>query len=534
VPEPGRENVDVVVVGCGAGGGVVAKELGESGLSVLVLEAGRRFTPGLDYPTDRQAFETLAPTVFAPDPTRDRYTVGSRDWFDYTRIKGVGGSTLGYLGVVPRFHEADFRVRSEDGIAEDWPLTYGDLEPYYTRAEYELGVAGPEGDEASPFEPPRTRGYPTPAHELGPASLLIKRGADRLGLHLRREPLAIPTLTWMGRRECVRAGTCGLGCAIGAKSSIDVTYVVKAEKTGRVEIRTESVAREITVDTEGRARGVVYFDAEGREREVRARVVVVAGNAVETPRLLLMSRSARFPDGLANGSGVVGAYFMEHLAVVAHGVFDERVDAWRGLPAGGSIQDFYATNPTHPFARGFTIEVNGNRQWPLALARRFPGWGAAHKARVRRVFGRLITLATVGEQLPDVRNRVTLDPRVRDRFGLPVPRITCHVGDNDGAMIEAMRRRLREVFEAAGAVEIVERGFLPGWSAHYLGTCRMGADPRTSVVDPWGRAHEVPNLFIADGSVFVTGGAANPALTIMALATRAAETILQSFDDGTV
>ncbi|HXG04669.1 MAG TPA: GMC family oxidoreductase [Candidatus Binatia bacterium] len=527
-----RTAADVVVVGCGAGGGVAAKTLAEAGLRVVVLEAGPRFRPDRDYPTDRPDFETSAAAVLAPDPERDRYTWRGRERFDYTRVKGVGGSTLAYLGVVPRLHESDFRVRSEDGVAEDWPLGYADLEPYYEEVEYELGVSGPDGAEASPFDPPRRMPYPTPPHDFNRASLAIKRGAERLGLHFTREPLAIPTKPWQGRPACVRAGTCQLGCTVEAKSSIDVTYVPKAERTGRAEIRPLSTVRALTVDTGGRVRSAVYLDAAGHEHEVAARAIVLAGNAVETPRLLLLSRSRRFPDGLANSSGLVGRYFMEHLAVCAWGVFAERLDPWRGVPAGGSIQDFYATDPRNPFVRGFTIEVNAAQQWPLAVARRVGGWGAAHLRRMRQVFGHLIGLATVGEQLPNAANRVTLDPRVRDRFGLPVPRLENRPGANDRAMIAVMKRRLRQVLEAAGAVEIWEPEFLPGWSAHYLGTCRMGRDPRASVVDPWGRTHDVPNLFIADGSVFVTGGAANPALTIMALALRTARFIVESFRRG--
>jgi choline dehydrogenase-like flavoprotein len=525
------EPVDVVIVGCGAGGGVLAKELGEAGLTVVVLEAGRRFIPGVDYPTAEREFELTAPAPFAPDAARDRYTLAG-EAFDVSRVKGVGGSTLAYLAVVPRFHASDFRVRSLDGVADDWPITYDDLEPYYCEVEYELGVSGPDGADASPFEPPRTAPYPAPPHEFNLASLAVKRGADRLGWHLRREPLAIPTKPWHGRPACLRAGVCMFGCAAEAKSSIDVTYVPKAEATGRVELRTECVAREITVDDEGRARSVVYLDAGGREHQVFARAVVLAASAIETPRLLLLSRSRRFPAGLANSSGLVGKYFMEHLAVVGFGVFDEHLGAWRGTPAGGSIQDFYETDRRHPFVRGFTIEVNCSRQWPLAVARRLGGWGAAHKARMKEAFGRIVGLATVGEQLPDVHNTVALDSDVTDRFGLPVPRIAWQPRANDLAMIGAIRGRLVELLQAAGAREIWAPSLMPGWSAHYMGTCRMGRDPRTSVVDPWGRAHDVPNLYVGDASVFVTGAAVNPALTIMALAMRTAEGIARAFRDG--
>jgi len=530
---PNNDSADVIVIGSGAGGGVIAKELGEAGLGVIVLEAGRRYHPYEDYPTHATDFEVRAANVFlANDVRRDRYTTPRDKPFHYNRVKGVGGSTLAYHAMSPRFHESDFRVRSEDGIADDWPITYADLEPYYCAVEYELGVSGPDGALANPFEPPRSQPYPTPGHELNLASCVIKRGADKLGLHLAREPLAIPTRDWNGRPACISAGTCRLGCKIAAKSSIDVTYIPKAERTKRVEIRTECMARKITIDPRGRVRGVVYFDKNGKEVEILGRAIVVAGNAVETPRLLLLSKSKLFPDGLANSSGLVGKRLMEHLSVFAQGVFEERLDPWRGVPTGGIIQDFYATNRQNGFARGYTISVENESQWPLATAYSIPGWGADHKARMRHVFGHRVGLASDGEQLPDEGNRVTLDLAIKDHRGLPVPRLVNICFQNDLAMIRAISTKLKEILEAAGAREVQVQDFIPGYSSHYLGTCRMGVDPGTSVVNSWCRTHDVPNLFIGDGSVFVTGAAVNPALTISALAARTADGIIESFKSG--
>ncbi len=528
-----KDRADVIVVGSGAGGGVIAKELGEAGLEVVVLEAGKRYDPYHDYPTQALDFEVRTNDVFAPkDARRDRYTSGGRSPFNYSRVKGVGGATLWYHAMSPRLHESDFRVRSRDGIADDWPISYSDLEGYYTKVEYELGVSGPDGADANPFEPPRSQPFPTPPHQFNLASQIIKRGAGKLGLHLVREPLAIPTKDWNGRPACINAGTCRLGCKISAKSSIDVTYIPKAEKTGRVHIRTESMAREITVAPDGRARSVIYFDTNGDEKEVAGSVIVVAGNAVETPRLLLLSKSRLFPDGLANSSGLVGKRFTEHLAVFASGVFSERLDPWRGVPTGGIIQDFYETDKKNAFARGWTISVENDGQWPLATAYSVPGWGAEHKARVKELFGHRVGLGSEGEQLPDDRNQVRLDPSVTDSFGLPVPLIINNHFDNDLAMIDGLSSTLRDILEAAGAKEIQVDKITAGASSHYMGTCRMGNDSRTSVVDPWCRTHDVPNLFIGDGSVFVTVGAANPALTISALATRTADGIAAAFKRG--
>ena len=523
----------MIVVGSGAGGGVIAKELGEAGLEVTLFEAGKRYDPYRDYPTQVTDFEIRANEVFLPkDARRDLYTSGGSSPFLYFRVKGVGGSTLWYHAMCPRLHESDFRVRSEDGVADDWPITYADLEPYYTKVEHELGVSGPDGTEANPFEPPHSQPFPTPSHEFNLASRVIKRGAAKLGLHLVREPLAIPTKDWNGRPACINAGTCRLGCKISSKSSIDVTYIPKAEKTGRVHVRTECMVREIKVGPDGRARNVIYFDPDGHEQEAFARVIVVAGNAVETPRLLLLSKSRLFPDGLANSSGLVGKRFMEHLALFAYGVFPERLDPWRGVPTGGIIQDFYATNPTRGFVRGWTISVENDGQWPLSTAYSVPGWGVQHKARVKELFGHRVGLGTEGEQLPDERNQVRLDPSVKDVFGLPVPLIINNHFHNELAMIEAISTSLKDILEASGAVETRVDRITPGASSHYMGTCRMGKDPKTSVVDPWCRTHDVPNLFIGDGSVFVTVGAANPALTISALATRTAEGIISTFRRG--
>jgi len=528
---PSKKQVfDVVVIGSGAGGAVVAKELGEAGVSVVVLETGRRYTPYSDYLTTRTDFELMGHGVFDPaDKRRDVYTTGGANWFNYNRVKGVGGSTLQYAAMSPRLHESDFQVRREDGVADDWPISYAELEPYYTRVEYELGIAGPEGAEANPFDPPRSESYPTPPHGFNSASIAVKRGADALGLHFVREPVAIPSRDWNGRPACIGAGTCHMGCLISAKSSMDVTYVPKAEATGRVSIRSQCTASEIVVGRDGKAHGVVYFDKEGNQQEINARAIVLAANAVETPRLLLLSKSSQFPHGVANSSGLVGKYFTEHLAVFAYGLFSERLDPWRGIPTGGMIQDYYATDQRNNFARGWTVIVTGNSHWPLSVARRIGGWGVEHKKSVETMFGHFVCLASIGEQLPDLRNQVTLDPLRKDSLGLPVPHLINEPRENDRAMIKAISASLKTILEAAGASRVWGNQQVPGMSSHYMGTCRMGLNPNNSVVNAWGRTHDVPNLFIADGSVFVTGGAVNPALTISALATRTAEGIVRAF-----
>lgn len=527
-----KQTTDVIVIGCGAGGGVIAKELVESGLSVTVLESGKRYRPFSDYRTHKQDFETTAEKVFEPDDSRrDRYTSENPEWLGhYGRVKGVGGTTLRYQAVSLRFHESDFRVRSEDGVADDWPITYNELEPYYTKVEYELGVSGPNSEYVNPFTPPRSKPYPTPHHEFNPASQAVKRGADKLGLHMVPASVACPTKPWQGRVACIECGACELGCLISAKSSIDVTYVRKAEFTGRVDILPESMAREITVRPDGKVRSVIYFDKNGKEQEIQARVIVVAGNAVETPRLLLLSKSKQFPDGLANSSGLVGKYFAKHIGVPVFGLFSECLYTWRGIPAGGIIQDFYATDKRNNFIRGWGIEMDNEGNWPLAVGSRIPGWGKSHRARMKEVFGHIVRIGAVGEQLPDIHNQVTLDSDVTDHVGLPVPRLINGPSENDMEMLKAISRKSKDILKAAGALEIWEQK--GSSAAHLSGTCRMGTEPGKSVVNPWCRTHDIPNLFIADSSVFVTGAAVNPSLTIMALATRTADGIAASFKRG--
>ena len=533
--QPNKTSVDVVVVGCGAGGAVIAKELGEAGLTVVVLEAGRRFDPIRDYPTDQQNFVKAATKQFfePKDPRQNLYSAGGAEGFVFIRAKGVGGSTLAYQAQVPRFHESDFQVRSEDGVGEDWPITYADLEPYYNRVEYELGVSGPFGAEANPYDPPRSKPFPNPPFELSCASRVMQRGAAKLGWHWAQIPLAIPTQPWGGRPACIRAGVCGYGCRIRAKSSTDVTYVPKAEATGRVEIRHECMAREITTGSGGKIKSVVYFDSSGEEHEISARAIVIAGNAVETPRLLLLSTSKQFPNGLANSSGTVGQFFMEHLSTAVTGRFREALEPWSGPPGGGYTQDFYATNPRNSFARGWQILINQDWSWPQAVAMNNVGWGKANKARIRELVGHSFELSACGEQLPDARNCVTLSTTVKDHRSVPAPHITSEHRENDRGMIPAFTKSLVDLFQAAGAVEILEpEDHKPGTSAHYMGGCRMGNDARTSVVNSWCRTHDVLNLYIGDGSVFVTSAGVNPSLTIQALATRTADGMIVAFKRG--
>ncbi len=526
-----NESVHVVVIGCGAGGSVVAKELAEAGFSIVVVEAGRRRVAETEYHSDRREFPLNAADPFR-SPDDEAYTAGPRG-FRYHHVRGVGGTTLVSWGVSPRLHVSDFKVRDLDGVAENWPLSYEELEPYYAAVEYELGMSGPSGQEMNPFDGPRSTPFPTPPHSMTKAGRLFSLGARRLGLHPYMPALAMPTMPWQGRPACIEAGTCMYGCRIEAKSSADVTYVRKAERTGRVDIRTQCVVREIEVDSSGKARGVVYFDENRIEHRVVGRAVVLAANAIETPRLLLLSRSARFPNGLANSSGLVGKYLLDHLDAGILARAEQPLEGWKGVPVSAMVQDFYESNPRNSFARGWLLEVSTGGSWPIALAKRIGGWGTTHKTAMKHRFGHEFSIFGAGEQMPDERNQVVLDPVVTDRFGLPVPKIISEARGNDIALLNAMSRSIRDLIAAMGVKEIIsEWSHVPGASTHYMGTCRMGTDPRKSVTDRWGRTHDVANLFIADSSTFVTGGAAHPSLTIMALAARTAAYMVELFKRG--
>jgi choline dehydrogenase-like flavoprotein len=524
--------VEACIIGSGAGGGVVAKELGERGVSVVVLEAGRRFNPLKDFSdTASNDWERAQDWSKFRVPAMGTYVRGSQKYpLTINQACGVGGMTLIYLGYVPRMLPDDFRIHALDGVGADWPITYEDLAPNYRRVELELGVSGQNGDPwGPPIEP-----YPNPPFEFSYYNKILKRGFDKLGIRLWPAPRAILSRPYDGRPACVGAGTCHLGCLTGARSSVDVTYIPKAEATGRVKVCPESVAIRIEVDARGKAKSVIYVDKDGVKHEQEAEVIIVSAGAVQSPRLLLASESLLFPDGLANSSGLVGKNLMEHLSVRSSALCPERLDSFRGILGGGAYsRDFAQTAPTNAFARGWKLDINnGDLPGPASMADLIPGWGAWHKDYMRKYFGHVAGISTAGEQLPDERNCVELDPEVVDAYGVPVPRITLEPRENDKLMLVAMEKQVREILEAAGTTEILRMHYRPGGTSHYAGTCRMGNNPATSVLNTFCQSQDVPNLFVVDGSCFVTVSTANPAHTIQAIATRAAEYIAEEGRKG--
>jgi choline dehydrogenase-like flavoprotein len=409
-------------------------------------------------------------------------------------------------------------------VADDWPLDYETLAPWYDENARMMGVAGLAGDPAYP-----EKDVPLPPVPLGRLGETLARGFNRLGWHWWPSDSAIATREYEGRAACINLGPCIMGCAQGAKASTDVTYWPVAVRRG-VTLRTRCRVREITVGDDGMATGVVYYDADGVEHTQRAEIVVLACNGVGTPRLLLNSRSSLFPDGLANRSGLVGRNLMFHPYAMVTGIFEEPLEGYKG-PTGCCImsQEFYETDSSRGFLRGYSFEILRGMGpvsaalWGMSTGR-LP-WGAEHHRAYQDIFDRTAGMVIICEDLPETCNRVTLDPDLTDGDGIPAPKITYRLSENSTRMMEHAVARGREVLEAAGAKETVADAPLAPAGWHLMGTARMGTDPETSVVNEWGRCHDVRNLFIVDGSIFVTSAAVNPTNTIQALALYIADTI---------
>jgi choline dehydrogenase-like flavoprotein len=533
------ETVDFVIVGSGAAGGVMARELSRAGLSVVVLEQGPRpDIAGFDHDEMKYWFlgglsndAAKNPQTFREDATKKAEWQKIRPALWYGR--GVGGASLHYTANFWRFHEIDFNERSVLGAIPgtgfaDWPITYQDLEPYYTKVEWEIGVSGLAG--AHPFEPPRTKPYPMPPLPVKSSGVLLERGARKLGLHPAPAPLAINSEFYRGRPGCVHCGFChGFPCEVTAKASTLTTVIPEAEATGRCEVRPDSYVARIGTDARGRTTGVEYFDGRRREHFQKARAVVLCANGAETPRLLLMSSSTRFPQGLANSSGLVGKYLMFNYNSRAIGVFEHELNEHKSVQVSRIVMDFYNADPkTRGHYGGGGLDGRMGPQptmWANRTAGEGPSWGSEFKARLRE-FPRNMHVACHGTSLAVESNNVTLDPEMKDAWGLPAIRVTYKDHPDDLANARYLQDRGVEIMEAAGALRVSRAPVTPSkFSVHLLGTCRMGNDPAASVVDKFHRSHDVPNLFICDGSSLVTSGRGQPTMTIQALAFRAGEHI---------
>ena len=525
-----EERADVLVIGSGAAGAAVSKRLSDHGASVVCLEQGDWVKPA-KYPSTQPNWEIQlkrGPFHFNPNVRRlpEDYPVVPRGEHppEVLMFNAVGGSTIHWTGHFPRFHPSDFRVRSLDGVGDDWPLSYADLEPYYDANDLEMGVAGIAGDPCNPSRTAR----PTPPLPLGVLGETIARAFDKLGWYWWPSDNAIVSRDYDDRPACTLQGRCMLGCPTRSKASTDINYWPKALRNGVV-LRTRARVREITVDEKGRARGALYYDEDGGLHEQRARVVVICCNGIGTPRLLLNSRSRLFPEGLATSSGLVGKNFMIHPFRFIEGVFEDPMEGWVGpfgIPAFS--QHFYETDLSRGFVRGYTLQLERSygplhQAWGGTTGNPVP-WGVEHHRVMRQRFGRIIRVTLLGEDLPEEHNRVDLDPDVTDSHGIPAARVSYTYSENSLRMHEHARKVALELLDAAGARDVLDSGVIQP-AFHLMGTARMGRDPKTSVVNDWNQAHDVGNLFIVDGSSFVTSAGVNPTSTIGALALRAADGI---------
>ena len=528
-----KDPVDFLIIGAGAAGGVLAKELSSNGFQVVVLEQGP-FMHEEDFKHDEYRMYAQGPLINHDQKQTFRKTESEVAKPALPLIYGrmVGGGSVHFTGNYWRFHEIDFIEASKKGsIAgtgfSDWPIRYADLEPYYTKVDWQVGVSGDA--KANPFEPPRSKPYPVPPMPVKSSGVLFERGARKLGWHPFPAPLAILSQPLNGRGPCMHCGFCEFyGCEMGAKSSTLASMIPLALNTGRCEIRARCTVSRIETDEKGRATGAAYFDEKGREQFQRAKAVVVSANGAETPRLLLLSANKQFPSGLANSSGKVGKYLMFNYGAFAAGQFEHPLNDYRSVVDTRVIHDFYEIDSKHGFYGGGGIDARFD-VGPITFAEAglppdAPKWGVEYKKALAQNYTRTMFLLGHCTSLPLESNNVTLDPTLKDKHGLPVMRVTYKDHPNDLKTGEFLQARALEILEAAGALKKWSFPVEESTSAvHLLGTCRMGNDPRTSVVNTDHRTHDVKNLFLCDGSSFVTSGRGQPTMTIQALAFRAAD-----------
>ena len=507
-----NEELDYLIIGVGSAGGVLLQRLARAGFRVAGLDAGPFWDTERDWVSDEKGSHQLYWEDMRITGGNNPLTFGANN-----SGKGVGGGSVHWASFTPRFHPSDFEIYTRDGVGTDWPMSYWDLKPYYELLELEMPVAGPAW---YPWGDPH--GYAYGPHPMGGVGNVLIKGCTALGIGVSAGgPVAILSGSRNDRPHCIYRGFCIQGCKVGAKASTLITHVPDAIANG-AEVRDLSMANRIHLGKNNRVTGVSYFDREGREHFQKTRAVIVSGYAIETPRLLLNSACDGYENGLANSSGTVGKYLMAQAGNVVLGRFNDPIRMYKAPPAHALTEEFYETDPKRDFARGFAIQTVG--PLPISFAKQMMaargvwGWGMR---REMMDYNHWAALGLLGEILPAEDNRVTLDDE-RDQFGIRIPHISFSRHDNDEKMIKFVRRKVEQVMRAAGAVQVAQESRY----AHLVGAARMGADPATSVVDKFGRTHDIPNLFVCDGSIFPTQGSANPGLTIQALAARTADYLI--------
>ncbi len=511
----------VVIIGSGAGGGTLANELCQKGIKVVVLEAGARQSNASFINDEWKSFSQLA-------WLDNRTTSGTwRVAKDFPNLpawicKTVGGTTTHWAGASLRLEEHEFKAKTTYGEIKganllDWPVTLKEMEPYYAKAEDKMGVT-------------RTNGIPgLPGNNN---FKVMYAGAQKLGYkECHTGNMAINSQPRHDRGRCMQLGFCFQGCKSGAKWSTLYTEIPKAEATGNFELRDQSHVSRIEHNDAGKASGVVYFDKDGKEQRQKARLVCVAGNSIETPRLLLLSASAKFPDGLANSSSQVGRNYMRHMTGSVYAAFKDPVHMYRGTTMAGIIRDEARHDPKRGFAGGYEMETLSLGVPFMAAFLNPGGWGADFAWWMDH-YTNLAGMWLVGEDMPRENNRVTLNKDAKDKYGLPVPNVHFDDHENDLAMRNHAFTQGEKVYKAAGAIKTFRTPPYP--STHNLGTARMSANAKDGVCNKWGQTHDINNLFISDGSQFTTGGAENPTLTIVTLAIRQADYIAKQMTEKAI
>jgi len=546
-----NKHINAVVVGAGASGGVVAKELAVNGISVVLLERGG--WPDYDKHINDELISQRSQVLgvpFGPDPDKNPRVYininGTKEIVTpltngdkYNHIAAcVGSGTVSYGAMAWRYMEEDFKMKSvyghvEGSTLEDWPITYFDLEPYYEKAEWELGVAGDSSE--NPFAAPRKKDYPMPPFEYNSECKALETAAKKLGLHPFPIPMLRNSIPYNNRPACIRNRTCvGFQCPVNAKNGTHNTVIPAALETGNCEVRTNCIVAEIMSDDRGRITGVRYYDENNREQIQTADFVVVAASATETARLLLNSKTKLFPKGLGNNNDWVGRNLQGHAYTSAFGLFDYDIKDLQGPGAAIAMCDY---NHHNKGVIGGGLIVNEFSTLPYSFSgRRPPGmrkWGKEDKEFQVKNFRRLSGTRGPVQEMPVFNSRVTVDPGVKDFWGIPVAALSGQGHPLDYVHCRFMSLKGEEILKAAGAyktwLSIGGRGDATNGGQHQCGTARMGNDPKTSVVNKNGRVHDIDNLFIADASVFVTNGAFNPVLTIMAVAYMISEQIVSSW-----
>ncbi len=540
--------VNAVVVGAGAAGGIVAKALSTAGLSVVLFERGKWYTANDCRKDDlRNQRTTVLGNAFGPDDEGN-----PRVWVDVAgathialpsegayqnNAACVGGGTLSYGAQAWRYLPQDFRMRSTYGAPagsslEDWPITYDDLEPFYEKAEYEIGISGDYS--GTPFHGPRRRDLPMPPLPPNREFEILEPAAKRLGLHPFHIPMARNSVPYNGRGPCMRCRWCvGFACEVDAKNGSQNTVIPTALATGNCVLHTECMVTEILTDDRGRARGVSWIDEHGHRRQQLSDIVVVSACAIESARLLLNSKSRLFPNGLGNRYDQVGRNLQGHHYTGATGYFDFETYDDIGPGASIAVTDY---NHGTPGLCGGGMLANEFIRLPIHMLDRLPGetprWGPAHKQAMRAYHRRSIVVMGPTQQIPTAAGRVTVDPGVKDKWDLPVARFEGNVHPHTFEIGEIQARRAEAWLKEAGALRTsigAGKPSLVSAGQHQAGTCRMGDDPHGSVVNKNCQLHDIDNLFVIDSSVHVTNGGFNPVLTIMAIAYFASDSLVRNW-----